>query len=272
MIYSQPGALLGEAVYRKFGDELPIYFEFVDTSEGKNLQVETFAGPDFLAENFGLKNRQHISYYVMSGQKGSHIHIGLKRDVSVEYFKQLLNNHQKARVKEITSLLHKIPLKEHDFLSIPTETILSNGKKSILLRISTASSIFRYELFRQKSSQKGLLHPQTEALIDIASQKNTEEIQIQASAKQGFVNLQNSDSSSVLIQQYWLDSEATFDGLDSVCVFNLVSGREILVEGPFEAFRVYHSESFVMPAAIEQFRIRPLHDEPAGILQVLPSV
>ncbi|MEO1449777.1 MAG: hypothetical protein AAFV07_09605, partial [Bacteroidota bacterium] len=272
LIYSQPTSFLGESVYRKFGDELPVYFEFIDTFEGKNLQIETFAGPDFLAKNFGLKNRQQISYYVMSGQKGAHIHIGLKKDVSSDYFKQVLQDREKARAKEITSLLNRVRLQEHDYLSIPPETILSNGRKSILLRISTASSVFRYELFRQKPSHDSLLHPQTEALIDLASQQSIGEYQLISSPRDGQVNLGKDDARSISIHQYWLEHSATFETEGLVRVLNLVAGQEISVEGDFESFIVHHSESFLVPASIEQFTIRPLNNEKIGLLIALPRI
>jgi hypothetical protein len=51
-----------------------------------------------------------------------------------------------------------------------------------------------------------------------------------------------------------------------VNVLNLIEGREIIVESPggrFEPFIVHYAETFIIPAAVGEYTIRP-HGESEG--------
>jgi hypothetical protein len=71
-------------------------------------------------------------------------------------------------------------------------------------------------------------------------------------------------------RRHWFTGAVTHDthgvAAGSVNVLNLVEGREAIVESPegaFEPFVVHYAETFVVPAVVGRYTIRP-HGESEG--------
>ena len=68
------------------------------------------------------------------------------------------------------------------------------------------------------------------------------------------------------IRRHWFSKTVVHDTHGSVNVLNLVEGHEAIVESPngaFEPFIVHHGETFIVPAAVGHYTIRP-HGPSAG--------
>ena len=62
----------------------------------------------------------------------------------------------------------------------------------------------------------------------------------------------------------------TFPTEDSVQVLNLVEGHEAVVESPdgrFAPFTVHYAETFIIPACVEKFTLRPAAGETCMIIR-----
>ena len=62
-------------------------------------------------------------------------------------------------------------------------------------------------------------------------------------------------------RRHWFDAPVAHDTQDNLNVLNLVEGREALVESPtgaFAPFPVHYAETFIVPAAVGAYTIRPV--------------
>jgi hypothetical protein len=67
-------------------------------------------------------------------------------------------------------------------------------------------------------------------------------------------------------RRHWFTKKVPHDTGGGVNVLNLVEGEEALVESPtgaFAPFVVHYAETFIIPAAVERYTIRP-HGPSAG--------
>jgi hypothetical protein len=79
-------------------------------------------------------------------------------------------------------------------------------------------------------------------------------------------------------RRHWFTANALHDTggerHGSVNVLNLVEGHEAVVESPensFEPFVVHYAETFIVPAAVGSYRIRPVHSTPGAELATVKA-
>ena len=66
-------------------------------------------------------------------------------------------------------------------------------------------------------------------------------------------------------RRHWFTQPVPHDTRGGVNVLNLVAGEAALVESPtgaFEPFVVHYAETFIIPAAVGRYTIRPLDPSP----------
>jgi hypothetical protein len=74
------------------------------------------------------------------------------------------------------------------------------------------------------------------------------------------------ESEFIETRRHWFTGVVTHDTAGTLNVLNLVEGREAIVESPsgaFEPFVVHYAETFIVPAAVGAYTIRP-HGESVG--------
>ena len=94
IVFFQPENLLGKAVYKSFGDEFPIRFDFLDTMEGGNLSLQVHPLKEYIREKFGMSYTQDESYYFMDAKEEAFVYLGLKENIVPE---TMLNELQHAQ-------------------------------------------------------------------------------------------------------------------------------------------------------------------------------
>ena len=63
-------------------------------------------------------------------------------------------------------------------------------------------------------------------------------------------------------RRHWFAGKTEHDTHGTLNVLNLVEGPEVIVESPdhlFDPFVVHYAETFIVPAAVGRYNIRPLH-------------
>ncbi len=109
LIETYLGDLVGDSIYEKYGNELPILFKILDINKPLSLQ----AHPDDI-----IAMERHNSYgksecwYVLESDNDSIIYLGLNRDLSAQEFYDRCNNNT------ITECLNIIKPKPGDFIYI----------------------------------------------------------------------------------------------------------------------------------------------------------
>lgn len=273
VILYRPKELLGEKVYARFGAEFPIRFDFLDTMEGGNLSLQVHPSTDYIQKTFGMHYTQDESYYILDAKDDACVYLGLKEGIKKEDFISDLERAQKGEIKfDAEKYVNKFPAKKHDHFLIPAGTIHCSGSNCMVLEISATPYIFTFKLWDWgRVGLDGLPRP-----IHINHGKNV--IRWDRTTKWVKENL--IDRTETIVNNEDLKEEKTglhelefietrritsdkvvlHDTNGIVNVLNLVDGDEAVVESPenaFEPFIVHYAETFIVPADVGKYTIKP---------------
>jgi len=273
LVFFEPRKLLGERVYGRFGTEFPIRFNFLDTMDGENLSLQVHPLTEYIQENFGMNYTQEESYYIMDCQEGAGVYLGLKENINRE---EMIRDLERAEKGEIIfpdhKYINKFPVKKHDHLLIPPGTIHCSGKNVMVLEISSSVYIFTFKLWDWgRVGLDGLPRPihLKHGINNIQWYRDTKWV------KENLINqfelLQEEDgiraektglheSEFIETVRHWFSKPVLHKTQGSVNVLNLVEGAEAVVESPrdaFEPFVVHYAETFIIPACVNEYIIRP---------------
>ncbi|MBC9797938.1 class I mannose-6-phosphate isomerase [Sinomicrobium weinanense] len=273
LVLTRPLSLLGQRVFEKFGAEFPIRFDFLDTMKGGNLSLQVHPTKEYIREQFGMPYTQDESYYILDAGEDAEVYLGIKDETVPE---EMLDNLKKARSNggnfNADVYINKWPVKKHDHYLIPSGTIHCSGANSVVLEISATPYIFTFKLWDWgRLGLDGKPRPihieHGEHVIDWSRRKQwTRENlvnQIEETARgEGWTEEKTGLHPSGFIEthRHWFTGKVTHHTGGSVNVINLVEGREAIVESPegkFDPFVVHYAETFIVPAAVGDYTIRP---------------
>lgn len=273
VVIMQNRELLGPKVQHRFGKSFPIRFDFLDTMGGGNLSLQVHPTNEFANREFGLPYTQDESYYLLDAGEDAVVYLGLKTGVDKD---EMINDLRAAQRGEIVfdaeKYVNKLPAKKHDHYLIPAGTIHCSGHDSMVLEISSTPSIFTFKLWDwQRLGLDGKPRP-----INVERGKHV----IQWERQTDFVKNEIANHFEILSEEDGVKEERT--GLhpnefietrrhtftrpvrhntnNGVNVFNLVDGEEAIIESPtgaFEPFVVHYAETFIIPACVGEYTIRP---------------
>lgn len=272
LVFSHPRELLGDAVHGRFGDEFPIRFDFLDTMQGGNLSLQVHPLTEYIQEHFGMHYTQDESYYLLDADEDAVVYLGLKEGVDAEEMISDLRRAQETGTFNAEKYVGKYPVKKHDHVLIPAGTVHCSGRNGMVLEISATPFIFTFKLWDWgRLGLDGRPRP-------INIEHGSRVIQWYRTEPWVRKNLLNRvrptacgngwrEEATGLHEREFIETRRTwFTGLSphdtrgGVHVLNLVEGREAIVESPdnaFEPFVVHYAETFIIPAAVGRYTIRP---------------
>jgi mannose-6-phosphate isomerase class I len=280
LVFLHPRELLGEAVHGRFGTEFPIRFDFLDTMGGGNLSLQVHPLTEYAQDKFGLAYTQDESYYMLAAEPGAVVYLGLKENVELP---KMLADLQRAQDDPTAPFpaaeyINEFPARPHDHFLIPAGTVHCSGAGSMVLEISATPYIFTFKLWDwDRLGLDGRPRPihLTHGAANIQPDRTT------AWVEQNLVNqLQEVTSGPgwreertglherefIETRRHWFTDVVPHHTHGGVQVLNLVQGAEAIVESPsgaFEPFVVHYAETFIVPAAVGAYTIRP-HGPAAG--------
>ncbi|MGS2760658.1 class I mannose-6-phosphate isomerase [Sinomicrobium sp. M5D2P9] len=273
LVLTRPEPLLGQQVYEKFGAEFPIRFDFLDTMEGGNLSLQVHPTKAYIKEQFGMPYTQDESYYILDAGEGAEVYLGIRDETDPEkMIADLKNAREQGGTFDAGAYVNKWPVKKHDHYLIPSGTVHCSGANSVVLEISATPYIFTFKLWDWgrlgldgKPRPIHLFHG--ENVIDWSRRKQwtkdnlvnrIEEVAQGEGWKEEKTGLYVSDF--IETRRHWFTGKVPHNTAGSVNVINLVEGREATVESPedkFEPFVVHYAETFIIPAEVGDYTIRP---------------
>lgn len=274
LVHRHPEALLGRHVYKTFGAEFPIRFDFLDTMEGGNLSLQVHPLRRYIAEKFGLPYTQDESYYLLDAKPGAVVYLGLKERPDPKAFERELRAAQDGGPPfAVERHVNAWPSRKHDHFSVPAGTIHCSGKDNVVLEISATPYIFTFKLWdwerlgldgkpRPIHLEHGLANIQWDRTTDWVQRNLINSVQPLAS-RQGVREETTGLHPSEFIEtrRHWFNERVEHDTRGALNVLNLVEGNMVVVESPdnaFEPLTVHYAETFVVPATVGRYRIRPL--------------
>ncbi len=265
--------LLGEAVESRFGKSFPIRFDFLDTVGGGNLSLQVHPTTEFVHENFGIHYTQDESYYLLDAEPGATVYLGLRQGIDA---KAMISDLRAAQhggaVFDAEKYVNRWPAKKHDHFLIPGGTVHCSGAGALVLEISSTPNIFTFKLWDwQRLGLDGKPRPinieRGRQVIDFGRDTDYARRhlinQVETVAKgDGWTEERTGLHPNEFIEtrRHWFTAPVTHHTDGGVNVLNLVEGDEAIVESPsgaFEPFVVHYAETFVVPACVGEYTIRP---------------
>ena len=265
--------VLGAPVEARFGKDFPIRFDFLDTMGGGNLSLQVHPTTQFIREQFGMPYTQDESYYLLDAQPDAVVYLGLKKGVDrVRMIEDLRAAQRGELVFDAEKYVNKIPAKKHDHYLIPGGTIHCSGAGSMVLEISSTPNIFTFKLWdwgrlgldgkpRPINVERGRHVIQWERDTDYVKAHLANHFSDVAEGE-GWKEIKTGLHPNEFIEtrRTSFSVPVTFRTENSVHVLNLVEGEEAVVESPdgrFEPFVVHYAETFIIPASVEEYTVRP---------------
>jgi len=274
LVYTRSRELLGDPVEARFGKEFPIRFDLLDTIGGGNLSLQVHPTTEYARENFGLAYTQDESYYIMDTKEDTYVYLGLRNDINPDEMVTDLNKAQQDPffVFDVDKYVNKVPVNKHDHFLIPGGTVHCSGKDTLVLEISSTPNLFTFKLWdwqrlgldgkprpinvdRGKKvivwgRDTGFTYRELVNKVKILNDTGTVREEKTGLHKNEFIET----------RRHIFTEKATHYTNDSVNVLNLVEGDSVIVEslnGDFEPFVVHYAETFVVPARIKTYTVRP---------------
>jgi len=273
LVFDQPRALLGEAVCARFGAEFPIRFDFLDTMGGGNLSFQVHPLTEYIRSHFGMSYTQDESYYLLDAAPDAGVYLGVKAGVDRAAMARVLEIAQSGGVPfPAENYANWFPAKKHDHFLIPAGTVHCSGANSMVLEISATPYIFTFKMWdwgrlgldgkpRPIHLRHGLANLQWER--DTAwTRKHLVNCAEPVDAGDGWREERTGlhEREFIETRRHWFTGTVPHHTHGGVNVLNLVEGREAIVESPdgaFEPFIVHYAETFILPAAVGAYTIRP---------------
>ncbi|MCE9856376.1 class I mannose-6-phosphate isomerase [Raoultella planticola] len=273
LVLLHPRALLGEKVHARFGAEFPIRFDFLDTIGGQNLSFQVHPVTEYIQQQFGMHYTQDESYYILEAEPHAVVYLGTKTGTEPQ---AMLDDLKAAARGEKTfddaRFVNQIPARKHDHFLIPAGTVHCSGSGTMVLEISATPYIFTFKLWDWgRLGLDGLPRPvhleHGEQVIDW--QRDTRWVadnlvnQVEPVADgEGWREERTGMHEREFIEtrRHWFTAPVTHHTQGGVNVLNLVEGDEAIVDSPsgaFAPFVVHYAETFIIPAAVGEYRISP---------------
>lgn len=273
LTFFQPRELLGNAIYSRFGAEFPIRFDFLDTMGGGNLSLQVHPRTEYIRREFRMAYTQDESYYLLDAGEDGSVYLGLKTGIDKDAMIAELRAAQDGGASfEAEKYVNRFPARKHDHFLIPAGTVHCSGRNSMVLEISATPYIFTFKLWDwDRLGLNGLPRPihLNHGIANIVWERNTEWVRKNlinrieplghgpgwTEERTGLHELEFIET-----RRRWFDRVTPHDTQGTVNVLNLVEGREATVESPsgaFEPFVVHYAETFIVPAAVGAYTIRP---------------
>lgn len=151
LIDKYKGLLVGERVYKKFGNQFPLLVKFIDSRQDLSVQVHP---DDKLAmERHGCLGKTEM-WYVLKADVGSKIYSGLNRSITPEEYESLataepVNGHSPMQDVIATHEAH-----QGDLYFLPAGRLHAIGAGNFLVEIQETSDItYRVYDFGRKDAQ-----------------------------------------------------------------------------------------------------------------------
>jgi mannose-6-phosphate isomerase class I len=274
VVLMHPRALLGEAIESRFGAEFPIRFDFLDTMDGGNLSLQVHPRVEYIREAFGMKYTQDESYYILDAKEDACVYLGLREDTNATAMLRDLSLAQESETAnfDVERYVNKFPAAKHDHFLIPAGTVHCSGRNSMVLEISATPFIFTFKLWDwARLGLNGWPRPihLEHGAANICWDRRTEWVKrnlinrIEEVARgEGWREERTGlhELEFIETRRHWFTGVVPHDTQGTLNVLNLVAGDCVIVESPagaFEPFEVHYAETFIVPAAVGPYTIRP---------------
>lgn len=273
LVFGHPRELLGDAVHGRFGAEFPIRFDLLDTMQGGNLSLQVHPLTEYIYDKFGMAYTQDESYYMLDAASDASVYLGLRSGIDrCEMARELAQAQAGGAAFDAEKFVNRWPARKHDHFLIPAGTIHCSGANGVVLEISATPYIFTFKLWdwgrlgldgkpRPIHLEHGLNNIQWDRDTDWVKSALMNKTRVLAEHELWTEERTGLHPREFIeTRRHWFSGRVSHDTAGGVQVLNLVEGDGAVVESPedrFAPFEVHYAETFIVPAAVGRYSVRP---------------
>jgi mannose-6-phosphate isomerase class I len=273
LVFFRSIELLGEKVYSRFGAEFPIRFDFLDTIGGQPLSLQVHPTTEYIRDRFGMTYTQDESYYILDAAPEARVYLGTQENVAPEEMMADLRKAQEGGYSfPAEKYINTYPASKHDHFLIPAGTVHCSAAGCMVLEISATPYIFTFKLWdwdrlgldgrprpvHLDHGEQVIRWDRTSPWIEAECVNAIQPIGEGEGWKEERTGLHSLQF--IETRRHWFSEPVAHAQNGSVHMLNLVEGEEATVEsldGSFEPFVVRYAETFIVPASVAGYTIRP---------------
>jgi len=242
--------LVGEKVYKKFGDEFPILIKLIDATDTLSIQVH----PD----NEVAKKRHHAfgkteMWYIIDSEPNSQIITGFNRKLTKEEYQVHLANNSLQEILNVEQAL------KDDIFFLPAGRVHAIGKGILLAEIQQTSDV-TYRLYDwgrvDKNGEPRELH--TDLALDVIDFKQYDSYKSTKPADRNKpTELVSSDYFDVKRVTIDKPIELEYHLLDSFVIYMCVEGEVEIHYNNHDFESLIKGETILIPADLKEITLKP---------------
>lgn len=243
------GKLVGERVYKKFGNEFPLLVKFIDANDDLSVQVHP---NDVLAKQRHDSFGKTEMWYIFQADEDATLNTGFNRPLTRE---QYLEHVEKGELMDILNIER---VKSDDVYFLPAGRVHYIGKGCLLAEIQQTSDItYRIYDFDRKDDQGKKRELHTEASLDAIDFTFHQDYKSKYQDKENeVVQLVSCDYFTTNKLHCNQLIERDFKSLDSFVIYVCMEGSLALDYGKGK-IKVQKGEAVLVPATIGKLSLIP---------------
>jgi len=250
--------IVGNKIYKEFGNHFPLLFKFLDASDNLSIQVH----PD----NETAK-RKHESlgktemWYVIDAAPDTKIIAGFNQEITK---KDLLNHIHNQTIEEVLSF-HET--EKGDVFFISEGVVHALGKGAMVAEIQQSSDItYRVYDYNRKETNGKTRELHVEDALECINLDGFKKQHFPDSSKELRRELADCNFFTTNILNTCKPTKISYSGIDSFIVFMCIEGNYKIVCNGAET-PVVKGETVLLPAIIKDIEIIPEKDHPLTLLE-----
>ncbi|WP_339893491.1 ROK family protein [uncultured Algibacter sp.] len=279
LMFQDNKAILG-AASDTFGTEFPIRFDYLDTINGQNLSLQCHPTLGYIRDNFGETFTQDETYYILDADPGAEVYLGFNEGVKKEDFRKALEkSNSEAKPMAVEDYIQIHSAKKHDLFLIPNGTIHCSGTGNLVLEISSTPYIFTFKMYdwmrmdldgkpRPLNIERGVANLNMDCQGDtVVSDYISKQEVINTGENWKIVKLSTHPKHFYEVHRFEFDNEISVQMNNQCHILNLVEGTKVKVVTNNRTMEIHYAETFVIPAAVSEYKILNLGSQEAKIIQ-----
>lgn len=242
------GKLVGEANYKRFGNDFPLLIKFIDARQELSIQVHP---TDELAQKRGKLRGKTEMWYIMDSDENAKLRAGMKEKITPEQYKQMVED------DTITEAIAEYKVKEGDCFFLPAGRIHSIGTGCFLAEIQQTSDVtYRIYDFKRKDKDGNYRELHTEEAAECI------DYNVEPNYRTEYTPVKNEGVALVecpyfTTAVYDLNEPMTLDysELDSFVIFIGLKGSGEITDNEGNTTTLCEGETILIPATTSEVKV-----------------
>lgn len=249
LLQTYKAELVGESVYKQYGDEFPLLVKFIDANDDLSVQVHP---------NDELAQKRHNSFgktemwYIFQADDDATLNSGFNRPLTKEQYLDHFNNHQ------LMDILNIEKVHADDVYFLPAGRVHYIGKGCLLAEIQQTSDVtYRMYDFDRTDDQGNHRELHTEEALDAIDFTYHDNYKTSYEDRENeVVNLVSCEYFNTNKLHFKEPVQRDHSDLDSFVIYVCMEGA-LKLEYAEGAISVQKGDAILVPASVKEITLRP---------------